>query len=192
MLVSLDLSLCQMCDQRLSQLRQLPKLHALSLQGCETVTDVGIAHLQYLTGLTLLDLQNCCKVGHGILRHCIKRQGYPKLTCPLPCSQGPHKSPELQCLILCVQITDRGIQSVTRLTALQSLDVSGCVALTQRGFQHIASSLSALRSLKLGGCSRMATVTDACLSPVSSLTALTSLDMAGCIEVTDSGHYFCA
>ena len=86
-----------------------------------------------------------------------------------------------------MQITDKGIHSLKPLTALQALDVSGCVAITHKGFQHISSSFHKLRSLKLGGCSRMATVTDSCLSTFSSLTALTLLDLAGCIDVTDTG-----
>ena len=86
-----------------------------------------------------------------------------------------------------MQITDKGMQSLMSLTALQALDVSGCVAITPKGFQYVSSSLRGLRSLKLGGCSRMATATDACLSSFSFLTALTSLDLAGCIDVTDAG-----
>lgn len=88
---------------------------------------------------------------------------------------------------LCSQVTDKGLANLMPLSNLEMLDVSGCVAVTQKGFVHVSNNHKGLRGLKLGGCSRMATVTDACLSPVSNLTALTSLDMAGCIEVTDSG-----
>ncbi len=90
-----------------------------------------------------------------------------------------------------MQVTDRGIQYLVMLTSLQALDVSGCVAITPKGFQHISSSFRGLRSLKLGGCSRMATVVDSCLAPFSALTALTSLDLAGCIDVTDAGKLQC-
>ena len=68
MLVTLDLSLCQISDAKIGQLTLLTKLHHLSLPGCESVTDVGIAYLCDLQKLTALDLQNCCKVpvlSHG-------------------------------------------------------------------------------------------------------------------------------
>lgn len=62
MLISLDLSLCQIFDANLAELKHLTRLHSLSLQSCESVTDAGIAHLKELIKLTSLDLQNCCKV----------------------------------------------------------------------------------------------------------------------------------
>ena len=62
MLISLDLSLCQICDARIGQLTLLTRLHSLSLPGCESVTDTGLAKLRELEKLTALDLQNCCKV----------------------------------------------------------------------------------------------------------------------------------
>lgn len=86
-----------------------------------------------------------------------------------------------------VQVTDKSMQNLAVLKELKTVDVSGCVAITQKGFSHVSNNFAKLRSLKLGGCSRMATVTDACLMPLSALTTLTQLDMAGCIEVTDVG-----
>ena len=233
MLITLDLSLCQICDSRIGQLTLLTRLHSLSLPGCESVTDVGIAHLRELQKLTALDLQNCCKVlfcplkdlSEGVQDDSSQHQAFrishflieltrsisanscepflkPVLrlvqdlldfirmntskqeskTCP-----NPSRSMVPYMIDWSMQITDKGIQSLTSLAALQALDVSGCVAITPRGFQYISSSFQGLRSLKLGGCSRMATVTDACLTSFSSLTALTSLDLAGCIDVTDAG-----
>jgi len=44
-----------------------------------------------------------------------------------------------------MQITDEGTQHIARLTALQTLDVSGLVALTSRGFHRLAGGLRRLK-----------------------------------------------
>ena len=38
------------------------QLTALSLAGCENVTDTGLWHVGHVTGLLALDLSGCCKV----------------------------------------------------------------------------------------------------------------------------------
>ena len=60
---------------------------------------------------------------------------------------------------------------------LRYLNVAGCVALTQHGFARLADSLEFLCTVRLGGCSRMATVNDSCLVALAALTNLTHLDM---------------
>ena len=82
---------------------------------------------------------------------------------------------------------DHGIAKLHTLTALTSLGLAGCVALTARALGHVSASMPALASLKLGGCSRVATVTDACLVHLQQLTAMTHLDLSGCLEISDSG-----
>lgn len=84
---------------------------------------------------------------------------------------------------------DHGIAKLRTLTALTSLGLAGCVALTERALGYVSSSVPGLVCLKLGGCSRVATVTDACLAHVQQLTALTHLDLAGCLEISDSGNF---
>ena len=56
-----------MTDTQLAQVAHISSLRALALPSCEAVTDTGLAELWRLQGLTLLDLQNCCKVGHHLL-----------------------------------------------------------------------------------------------------------------------------
>lgn len=82
---------------------------------------------------------------------------------------------------------DAGIAALSKLTGLTSLNLSGCVALTERGVGHVAAYILGLMSLSLGGCSRVATVTDTCLVHLQHLTALTCLDLSGCLEITDAG-----
>ena len=59
-----------------------------------------------------------------------------------------------------------------RIPSLRDLDISGCVALTERGFASIARGLASLTALKLGGCSRVATVTDGCVRALAASEAL--------------------
>lgn len=73
-------------------------------------------------------------------------------------------------------------------SSLRQLDVAGCVMLGQPGCVAIAAGMTQLKRLRLGGCSRMATVSDPCIAALSSLTHLTALDASGCVDVTDSGQ----
>ena len=71
---------------------------------------------------------------------------------------------------------------------LASLDLAGCVLVTERGFAALASGLAgSLTQLAIGGCSRVSTVSDAALAEVARCTHLRALDMAGCTHVTDEG-----
>ena len=87
-----------------------------------------------------------------------------------------------------MQVEDQGIARLHTLTGLTSLGLAGCVALTERALGHVAARMPSLTCLKLGGCSRVATITDACLLHLDQLTALTHLDLAGCLEVSDAGR----
>lgn len=71
---------------------------------------------------------------------------------------------------------------------LQSLDLSGCLLLTERGMAAVAAGLGrSLTSLQLGGCSRLSTVTDSMLDGVGKATMLRALDLSGCTQITDAG-----
>ena len=86
---------------------------------------------------------------------------------------------------------DHSIAKLHTLSGLTSLGVAGCVALTERALGHVAASMPSLACLKLGGCSRVATITDACLLHLHQLTGLTHLDLAGCLEISDAGRAAC-
>ncbi len=55
------------------------------------------------------------------------------------------------------QLTDASLLALAALPGLLSLDLSGCVAATERGFGALAARVR-LTTLRLGGCSRVATV----------------------------------
>lgn len=71
---------------------------------------------------------------------------------------------------------------------LQSLDLSGCLLLSERGTAALAAGLSrSLTSLQLGGCSRVSTVGDAMLDSLGRCTNLRALDLSGCTHISDTG-----
>jgi len=171
-------------------------LRALSLAGAEDLTDAGVASLAHgLTSLTSLSLANCCRVGDrgaaalaGLAEGQVAARrssrsgngGSAGAGSPEPDAAASLSSPSAAAAVVL-----RGIPS------LRDLDVSGCVALTERGFASIARGLASLTALKLGGCSRVATVTDGCVRALAASEALSSslqrLDLSGCLELTDAG-----
>jgi len=80
-------------------------------------------------------------------------------------------------------IGDDDLAHLKDLTALQTLDLSGCERVTDAGLAHL-KGLTALQSLNLMGCDE---VTDAGLAHLKALTALQRLGLTGCDKVTDAG-----
>lgn len=86
------------------------------------------------------------------------------------------------------QVTDAGLLHLARgLRSLRALDLSGCVAVTERGLGALAACLGGLQTLRLGGTSRVATINDAGLAAVCALSQLTHLDLSGSHDLTDAG-----
>ena len=98
-----------------------------------------------------------------------------------------HLSPltALQTLNLgeCEQITDAGLAHLAPLTALQTLELGECELITDAGLAHLAP-LTALQTLDLCGCKQF---TDAGLAHLAPLTALQTLNLGGCEQITDAG-----
>ncbi len=85
------------------------------------------------------------------------------------------------------QVTDGGLLALAALRQLGSLDLSGCVSLSERGLAAITARLRRLHTLKLGGTSRVATISDASVAAIAGLTSLTHLDLSGSHDITDAG-----
>jgi hypothetical protein len=191
----LELSQCRRLQGwELEGVRLLATLRCVSLRGCEGVTDDGIAQLAALPRLARLVLRNCVKltdVGLAKLAGLSGRE-LPQLWAPAGAAAGAVGSPPPVLLR-----SPGGTRSLSAAAAakpppprppLASLDLAGCVLLTERGFAALASGLAgSLTQLAIGGCSRVSTVSDAVLAEVARCTHLRALDMAGCTHVTDEG-----
>ena len=86
------------------------------------------------------------------------------------------------------QITDAGLLLLTRLSRLETLDLSGCVGVTEKGIRALAAALKSLHSLKLGGTSRVATIQDGSVAAIAAMTSLTHLDLSGSHDISDEGE----
>ena len=162
----LDLSNCRsiLTDEfLLCGLPHMTKLAKLDLGHCDNVTDESVKCIVALKNLKWLSLQHCIKVtDESILSIC---------GCSL--SYQPHASFLLQ-------------QKVVPL-ALEYLDISGCILLSDLSTKAISLSLVELRELRLGGYSRTQSVNDEMLQPLSICKSLNILDISGCIRVTEQG-----
>ena len=90
------------------------------------------------------------------------------------------------CAVL-LQVTDTGLLLLTRLSRLETLDLSGCVGVTEKGIRALAGALKSLHSLKLGGTSRVATIQDGSVAAIAAMTSLTHLDLSGSHDISDEG-----
>jgi hypothetical protein len=208
-LQQLDVSACRrVSNDELAHLHMMTNLRSVVLSGCEDVSDEGLLHLAPLTYITSLNLANCCKVAQCRVRcrqqlmsqvaerQCsIARPSEGCLSVTVCCRAAQRCLPGIGALVIRVflprpQVTDAGLQTLAALTQLCALDLSGCVSVTERGIGAAAAALRRLRALKLGGTSRVATISDASLACVSSLTSLTHLDLSGSHDITDAGAGF--
>lgn len=84
-----------------------------------------------------------------------------------------------------VAISDTGLVAIgNSLPSLESLDVSHCRRLTDKGFKAVVSGCRNLKRLHLPGC-RL--VTDSLLRTLSNCSKLEELGLASCPKITDSG-----
>ena len=211
-LESLELGGCShLTNDGLRALAAAPRLRArlrrLNLRSCWQITDAGIGHLAGirssttttnphldgdneddigLAALEVLVLQDCQKLSDAALR--MLQEG------------GSLRTLRSLNLSFCASITDSGLRSLGRLTALESLnlglaylaeasvnlaslDVSFCERVSDAGLGHIAGGLFSLRRLALAGCRR---ISDEGLGQVAkTLLDLDTLSVGQCVRIGD-------
>eukprot|EP00242_Pyramimonas_sp_CCMP2087_P014610 CAMPEP_0198200836 /NCGR_PEP_ID=MMETSP1445-20131203/3757_1 /TAXON_ID=36898 /ORGANISM="Pyramimonas sp., Strain CCMP2087" /LENGTH=279 /DNA_ID=CAMNT_0043870997 /DNA_START=462 /DNA_END=1301 /DNA_ORIENTATION=- len=85
----------------------------------------------------------------------------------------------------CVQVTDKGLRAaLAPLARLTNLNLAYCSGLTDKGVRALLPPLTTLTSLNLADCRG---VTNEGLKALAPLTALTSLNLASCNRLTDEG-----
>lgn len=145
--------------------RGLPRLRQLSLQGCQLVTDAGVAALAALTGLTGLDLSR----GRAF--------------------SGAHLPPfpRLQTLSLAhnYEAGDEALAAAAACSGLTSLDLEHLEAITAAGLVPLLAALPRLQALNVGYCKALGA---GFLPAIAGLTALRELDVSGlCVEPAQEG-----
>src|SRR4029077_11587365 len=81
------------------------------------------------------------------------------------------------------KISDKGLEHLSKLAALQELNLRGCDQISDAGLEHL-SKLAALQELNLRECNQ---ISDAGLEHLSKLAALQELNLRGCNEIGDAG-----
>lgn len=146
---------------RLAFLADLPRLQTLDLARVASLDDGVFAHLEKVTTLTSLNLDQAVITGAEF--------------------QRLNRLPELRELnLIGTKVDDAAMEKVARLTGLASLDVS-YTRVTDAGLAHVAA-LANLRNLNVSGNS----ITDAGLAEISRLLELEELTL-GKSAVTDAG-----
>lgn len=194
-LTCLDLRFCtQLCDSALKYLEHMP-LTSLSLHGCTQIS--GFPGLQYLQALplTALNLHGCNLLKPSSLQ-LLKQMPLKHLDlggCHYATSLGlqhlrglPLVSLSLEYewrtrMLVTHQPMDSGLEALAGMSALESLNISGCDTILDGSLRHLADA--PLTSLDLSDCGGLS---------VASLARfrekpLTSLALAGWDQLTDEG-----
>ncbi|XP_039077214.1 leucine-rich repeat-containing protein 29 [Hyaena hyaena] len=146
-LTSLDLSGCsEVADGALLAIsRGLEHLQRLSLRKLQRLTDAGCTALGGLRELQRLDLAECCLVsGQGLAQALDSGHRAPAPLASLS-------------LAYCSSLKDASVLSLIPVLSpnLRVLDLSSCVALTNRTLQAICAYLTHLSVLRLAWCKEL-------------------------------------
>ncbi|KFM25613.1 EIN3-binding F-box protein 1 [Auxenochlorella protothecoides] len=139
-----------------------PCLATLSLQGCDSVSDKGVAALGRLPALRTLHLSDCAGV---------EGRGFGAWGAAGDDGTAPPLA-ELH-LQNCGAVSDAGAAAVARLASLRELRLKACRALTEQGLASLAAGLSNLTTLSLQNM----TLTDGGVRPLARLAKLESLEL---------------
>eukprot|EP00759_Apiculatamorpha_spiralis_P017534 PhF_6_TR23743/c0_g1_i2/m.33162/K10280/FBXL14; F-box and leucine-rich repeat protein 14 len=165
-LTELHVDGCRVTNQGLKHFEAFKSLTTLDLASNDKITDSGLQHLDQLSCITDLNLSNIPMTDIGL--QCVLK---PTLTS--------------LCLFWCQVIRGQSLEHISKLSALKTLDLSGCDnAITDTGLQHIATNLTSLSNLHMIGCLGL---TDIGLSHIAKMTSLQELHLARNETITCAG-----
>ena len=154
---TLSLANCRrLTDEAIINISHLKSLEALSLNGCRCITDRALAALSGRVRLKKLDLSQCDLItddGLDELEHLWKLEELSLGWCRLISDEGVDivtrhagRSKYLRVLSLArCPITDTGIEYLSRLEALEELDLNGC---SDIGSSALGQALGSLKHLQ--------------------------------------------
>lgn len=179
-------------------------LKSVSLTSCDNLNDVMFeAFCARLDGLIHLDLSRCTTIGDSSVRAAtrfcgqrtlvsLKLMGCASITseaCGWMAGVIGHHSPRLRRiqsldLSCCNQIDDRGLQFLAKgCKTLRYLNLSFCPQLTSKGLCHLSKGCSLLKVLSLRGCDRISDNGVVALS--QGCHGLVSLNLSLCNMLSD-------
>lgn len=137
-LFTVDLGGCRcLTDISLRGLRNLLNLRQLDLSQCDLITDDGIEYLATVNFLEELSLGWCRSISDNGIEILCKQVGRERL--------------QTLCLARC-QITDSGIQHLSNLKSLKSLDLNGCTGISSSGLGSTLGTIPQLETIDVSYC----------------------------------------
>lgn len=155
-----DNGLIQICNN-------FDKIIYLNLFDCVNISDYGMSSIWKLQNLCHLNISGC--------------EGISDISLAFISRTMENSLSEL--LLAGNNITDKGLQFISKLSKLTLLNLSNCHKITDTGLDHIAK-LPNLIDLDLYFCYR---ITNKGLNLISSLPKLEQLDIRMCPEITSLG-----
>lgn len=161
---TLSLANCRrLTDEAIINISHLNSLEALSLDGCRCLTDRSIAALSALYRLKKLDLSQCDLITDSGLESLGHLEDLEELAlgwCRLITNNGVDiltkqhaRSSKLRVLSLArCNITDNGAEFLSRLRALEELDINGCSNIGSAALGRAFAYMSKLTSLDVSYC----------------------------------------
>ncbi len=135
--LSLDGCRC-LTDRSLESISNLIRLQKLDLSSCDMITDEGLKHLRSLEFIDELSLGWCRQITDTGLGDLVTQPG--------------RRDKLLTLRLARCNITDRGVCTLSRLTALEELDLNGCSKLGSRALGETLSALKNLMTLDVSYC----------------------------------------
>ena len=187
----LGLGRCLITDAGVKALASLVQLELLDVTGCDLITDEGIQALDQLVVLQSLSSSGC----NGISLECLRKRPWAGTLRALDfrrCSMGNTDATafdpfrRLQTLSLGGRaVCDTAVQSLSRLAAVQTLNLTRCGSLT--GIVTMTTLSQMTNNLQELDLSRCSAVTDANLLILRQLKELQMLNLSMNRGVTDLG-----
>ncbi|KAH3743955.1 leucine Rich Repeat family protein [Pelomyxa schiedti] len=150
-----------------------PRLESLHLADCPGVTEKSVAALAHSCA-ALADLDVCGCQG-------LTDEGASRL------SSAPLRALTLRWCTLVTDVTLGCLSAARPAETLQSLDLSYCVRVSDRGVAFVAAGCPRLARLKLKACHRVTDAGLAALARGACAGSLSRLCLGGCPSVTDAG-----
>lgn len=161
---TLSLANCRrLTDEGIINLAHLVSLESLSLDGCRCLTDRTLAALGGLYELRRLDLSQCDLITDDGLEHLANLEDLEELSlgwCRSITDRGidtltaqSGRNPRLRVLRLArCAITDKGVEYLGRLSALEELDLNGCAGIGGAVLGNALARMSRLETLDVSYC----------------------------------------
>lgn len=200
-LQQIDLRFCRrLLDEDLIGMHHMAMLRVLSLEGCDGITDAAGDVIAALPQLKSLSFKHCMKITDvalwklcGVEERMLRLRGSTSPRRP-PRWGGTSTSTSAAVLVqrspLLPPSQPLAPKFPISIPPLESLDLSGCVLLTEQGFSCLSDAFPELIELHMGGCNRMSSVNDACLLGVNRCTGLQVLDLSGCCNISNAGFSY--